>query len=61
MSIAYINEIVENYAHKLFKDYERDLYKKIGKDCGWKDLVKNINYKKLRYELKTITFKKKRY
>lgn len=48
MSIAYINEIVESYALRFFKECERDLYKKIGKDCGWKDLVKNINYKKLR-------------
>lgn len=48
MSIAYIDEIVEEYAKNLFKSRDKD-YKSVCKGNSWSDLTKTIDYKKLRF------------
>lgn len=48
MTIAYIDEIVEEYAKNLFKSRDKD-YKSVCKGNSWSDLTKLIDYKKLRY------------
>lgn len=45
MSVVNIKDLVESYAHKFFKDYERDYYKKLGKNVGWRELQKEFNFK----------------
>lgn len=47
MSIAYIDEIIEDYAKNLFKARDKD-NRSICKGNGWNDLTKLIDYKKLR-------------
>ncbi|CAF0772600.1 unnamed protein product [Brachionus calyciflorus] len=47
MSVAYIDELIEDYARALFKSRDKD-YKSICKGNGWSDLTKTIDYKKMR-------------
>ena len=47
MTVAYIDEIIEEYAKNLFKSRDKD-YRNMCKGNGWSDLTKFIDYKKLR-------------
>jgi hypothetical protein len=40
--------IFEDYARKLFKDTEKSFYRKIGRSPGWKDLRKEIDWKRFK-------------
>ena len=49
MSVVNLKDLVEAYAHKFFKENERDFYKQMGKHCNWRELTKVIDWKNLRY------------
>lgn len=51
MTIAYLDEIIEDYAHGIFRMREKDFYKSLGKAHGWNELTKVIDYKKLRSDI----------
>lgn len=48
MAISYISDIIEEYAHKIFKSNEKNLYKVVGKNNGWNEMTKIIDFSKLR-------------
>ena len=48
MSVVNLKEIVENYAHRFFKENEKEYYRKLGKSHGWREYVKEIDWKYLR-------------
>ena len=45
MTVVSLNELVEAYACKFFKENEKDYYRRLGKSYGWKELVKEIDWK----------------
>ena len=49
MSVINLKEIIEDYARIFFKESERSFYKRIGRSCGWKDMTKEIDWKRLKY------------
>lgn len=48
MSVVNLKELVENYAYKFFKENEKEYHRKLGKSYGWKEMVKEIDWKSLR-------------
>ena len=48
MSVVNLRDLVESYAHKFFKENEREYQKIIGKNSLWRDLVKQVEWKNLR-------------
>ncbi len=44
-NIVNLKDLVESYAHKFFKENEKEYYRQLGKHCGWKELVKVIDWK----------------
>ncbi len=48
MTIVNLKEIVEAYAHKFFKENEKEYYRQLGRNCGWKEMHKEINWRNLR-------------
>lgn len=46
--IVNLKDLIESYAHRLFKENEREYYKAIGKQCNWRDLGKEINWNNFR-------------
>ncbi len=48
MPVVDIKELFDNYARLMFKENERDYYSKLKKSVGWKELTREINWKKLR-------------
>lgn len=56
MSIVNLKDIVDSYAHKFFKENERDYHKIIGKNTTWNELVKEIEWKNFRIKHKDIKY-----
>ncbi len=48
MSVVNLKDLVESYAQKFFKENEKEFYKQMGKNCSWRELVKEINWKNFR-------------
>ncbi len=46
--IVDLKNVFEDYARRLFKDTENSFYRKIGRSPGWKDLRKEIDWKRFR-------------
>lgn len=56
MSVVNLKDIVENYAHKFFKENEREHQKTIGKSISWRDLVKEIEWKNFKVKHKEAIY-----
>lgn len=56
MSIVNLKDLVENYAHKFFKENEREYHKIIGRNSSWKEMVKEIDWKNFRVKHKQVKY-----
>ena len=47
MSVVDLRELVESYAYRFFKENEKEYHRKLGKNLGWKEMAKEIDWKDL--------------
>lgn len=57
MSIINLKDIIEDYARQFFKSSEKPFYRRIGRQTGWKDLRKEIDWKRLSVRSETAQYK----
>jgi hypothetical protein len=57
MGLVNLREIVETAAHRWYKENEKDSTKaKFGKTYNWKELVKEIDWRLIKFVIKFLFF-----
>ena len=44
-SVVNLKELIDNYAYKYFKENEKEYHRKLGKNTGWREMSKEIDWR----------------